>query len=79
MPKIKRPFYGSICKLMLGSQDREGKEKFILLISADVKEDALGYDIEDHFEKIKTQIREKYPNAEYIYIEAKDAVRNQKE
>ena len=56
-----------------------GKEKFILLISADVKEDALGYDIEDHFEKIKTQIREKYPNAEYIYIEAKDAVRNQKE
>lgn len=53
-----------------------GRGEFLLNISVDVNENALGYDIEDHIEKIKLCIIAKFPQAKRIFIEAKDSVRN---
>lgn len=55
-----------------------GREKFILLISIDVNDETSGYDIEDQIEQIKLDIKSKFSNAEYIYIDVRDAERNQK-
>jgi hypothetical protein len=55
-----------------------GKEQFILLISIDVDDEALGYTIEDTIEQIKLDITAAYPEASNIYIEVKDSVRNNK-
>ncbi|MFH2141079.1 MAG: cation diffusion facilitator family transporter [Bacteroidota bacterium] len=53
-----------------------GRGEFLLNISIDVKDGTLGYDIEDHIEKIKLKIIDKHPQAKSIFIEIKDAVRN---
>jgi cation diffusion facilitator family transporter len=55
-----------------------GKNQFMILISLDVEDDTLAYDVEDVIEQIKLDITKKYPNASTIYIEIKDSVRNNK-
>jgi divalent metal cation (Fe/Co/Zn/Cd) transporter len=46
-----------------------GNNNFILLISVDVEDLALGQAIEIASEKIKSDISAKYPHAKYIYID----------
>jgi divalent metal cation (Fe/Co/Zn/Cd) transporter len=46
-----------------------GNNNFILLISVDVEDLALGQAIEIASEKIKSDISVKYPHAKYIYID----------
>jgi cation diffusion facilitator family transporter len=53
-----------------------GHNKFILLVSVDMKDDAKCYDIENVIEQMKVAILKKYPQAQYIYIDVKDAERN---
>jgi len=55
-----------------------GREKFVLLISLDVYDNILAYDVENIIEHIKLDIIKKYPNASVIYIEVKDMIRNNK-
>jgi len=55
-----------------------GKEQFMLLMSLDIDDSIVAYDVEDVIEQIKLDIVEKYPNATNIYIEIKDSVRNNK-
>lgn len=54
-----------------------GHNKFILLISIDVSDNATGLTIEDNIEQMKVDILKQYPNAQYIYIDVMDAKRNQ--
>jgi len=53
-----------------------GNNRFLLLLSVDVDDYAKGYTIENVIEQIKLEIQEKYPNAQYIYIDVKDSERN---
>jgi len=53
-----------------------GNNRFLLLLSVDVDDYAKGYAIENVIEQIKLDIQEKYPNAQYIYIDVKDSGRN---
>lgn len=53
-----------------------GNNRFLLLLSVDVDDYAKGYAIENVIEQIKMDIQEKYPNAQYIYIDVKDSERN---
>ena len=55
-----------------------GREKFVLLLSLDIYDGVLAYDIENIIEHIKLDITAKYPNASVIYIEVKDMKRNNK-
>ena len=55
---------------------RLGNNRFLLLLSVDVDDYAKGYAIENVIEQIKMDIQEKYPNAQYIYIDVKDSERN---
>lgn len=53
-----------------------GKEQFILLLSLDIHNGIIAYDVENIIEHIKLDITAKYPNASVIYIEVKDMIRN---
>jgi cation diffusion facilitator family transporter len=55
-----------------------GKNQFMLLLSLDIEDDEVAYDIEDTIEQIKLDVTKKYPMASTIYIEIKDSVRNNK-
>jgi cation diffusion facilitator family transporter len=49
-----------------------GNNSFILLISIDVEDKCDGASIESLTDQIKTEIKHKYPTAQYIYIDVKD-------
>lgn len=55
-----------------------GNNKYLVLISIDVEDDITGYDLEDHIEQIKLDIKRDIPEVDTIYIDIKDVVRNNK-
>lgn len=55
-----------------------GTNKYLILISVDIEEDATGYDIEDMVEQIKLDIKAKVPEAYMMSIEPRDSNRNNK-
>ncbi|MBK7173222.1 MAG: cation transporter [Bacteroidales bacterium] len=54
-----------------------GNHKYMVLLSVDLEDDMKIYDAENLIDKIKAEIISHIPEIETIYIEIKDAVRNQ--
>ncbi len=49
-----------------------GNNKYLVVISVDIDDDATGYDIEDHFEQIKIDIFKELPEVKVITIDIQD-------
>jgi len=50
-----------------------GNDRYLVLISVDIDDDASGYHIEDMFEQIKLDIKAAIPEVADIYIDIKDS------
>ena len=53
-----------------------GRSQYMLLLSIDFEENVTSYDLEDTIEQIKIDVKKEFPEIDTFYIEAKDAVRN---
>ena len=55
-----------------------GDNKYLVLISVDIKDNMTGYGAEDMIEQIKLSLKKEIPEIGTLYIEIQDSVRNQK-